>query len=173
MHQNIESILAFYSREEQKISRAQRVLEHLGNYLEQPLYPLAIIFMAAVWIVANELAPVFDLEPLDPAPYFWLQGIVSLGALLTTTVVLIKQRRLARLAEQRAHLDLQVNLLTEQKATKLIQLLEELRRDLPMVRNRHDPEAHAMQQPTDPEEMLAAIDEHAAPEAPPPKAPEP
>lgn len=44
-----------------------------------------------------------------------------------------------------AHLDLKVTLLTGQKAAKLIDLLEELRRDLPNVRNRHDPEAAAHQ----------------------------
>ena len=74
-------------------------------------------------------------------------------------MVLIKQSRLAKLEEQRAHLDLQVNLLTEQKTTKIIELLEELRRDLPMVKDRHDPEAAAMQQPTNPREVLAALDE--------------
>ena len=85
--------------------------------------------------------------------------IVSLGALITATVVLIKQNRLAKLEEQRAHLDLQVNLLTEQKVTKIINLLEELRHDLPMVKDRHDAEAMALQQPTDPHVVLAALDE--------------
>jgi uncharacterized membrane protein len=82
-----------------------------------------------------------------------------LGALLTTTVVLITQNREAKLGEQRLELELQVNLLTEQKTTKLILLLEELRRDLPMVKDRHDPEAAALQKPTDPEEVLAALEE--------------
>ena len=38
-----------------------------------------------------------------------------------------EQNRLGKLEELRAHLDLQVNLLTEQKTTKLIDLMEELR----------------------------------------------
>ena len=84
----------------------------------------------------------------DPPPFAWLQGIFSLGALLTATVVLIKQNRLAKLEEPRAHLDLQVNLLAEQKTTKLIDLMEELRRDLPMVKDRNDPEAAALQTST-------------------------
>jgi uncharacterized membrane protein len=67
-----------------------------------------------------------------------------------------------KLEERRAHLELQVNLLTEQKTTKLINLLEELRRDLPMIKDRHDPESAAFQQPTDPEAVLAALDEHIA-----------
>jgi uncharacterized membrane protein len=74
-------------------------------------------------------------------------------------VVLIAQNREAKLEKQRAHLDLQVNLLTEQKVTKLIHLLEELRRDLPMVRDRHDPEAAVLQQRTDTAQVLSAIED--------------
>ncbi len=157
--QNIETILAFYTREEQKISHSQRVLENISGFLGQPLYLGSILLFVALWILANIFARHVGLAVIDQAPYFWLQGIVSLGALLTSTVVLIKQNRLTRLEEQRAHLDLQVNLLTEQKVTKIINLMEELRRDLPMVKDRHDPEAAAFQQPTDPHVVLAALDE--------------
>ncbi len=157
--QNIESILAFYTREEQKISRSQRVLEIISRFLGQPLYLGSILLFVVLWILASIFAHNVGLAEIDPAPFFWLQGIVSLGALLTSTVVLIKQVRLAKLEEQRAHLDLQVNLLTEQKATKIINLMEELRRDLPMVKDRQDPEATALQQPTDPHAVLAALDE--------------
>ncbi len=98
-----------------------------------------------------------------PPPYHWLQGLVALGALLTATVVLGKQNRLARLEEQRAHLELKATLLTEQKAAKLIDLLEELRRDLPNVRHRHDSEAATLQQSMKPDQVLAALDERIEP----------
>lgn len=159
INQNIGTILEFYTREEQKISRSQRVIEDIGGFAGRPLYAGSILVFVALWIFANVYAREFGWVEFDPAPFLWLEGIVSLGAWLTTTVVLIKQNRLARLEELRAHLDLQVNLLTEQKSTKLINLMEELRRDLPMVRNRHDPEAAALQHPTDPQQVLAAIDE--------------
>jgi uncharacterized membrane protein len=83
---------------------------------------------------------------------------------LTTTIVLIRQNRLAKLEEQRAHLDLKVTLLTEQKAAKMIDLLEELRRDLPNVKNRHDPQAMVLQQSMNPDLVLAALDELAEPD---------
>src|SRR5271163_2420297 len=76
--------------------------------------------------------------------------MVGLAALLTATMILTTQNRQAKLMEQRMHLDLQVNLLTEQKTAKLIELLEELRRDLPNVRNRHDSEAEIMQHAAEP-----------------------
>jgi uncharacterized membrane protein len=157
--QNIENILAFYTREEQKISRSQRQLENISGFVGRPLYLGSILLFVALWMLANVFARPFGLVEFDPAPFVWLQGIVGLGALLTTTVVLIKQNRLAKIEEQRAHLDLQLNLLTEQKTTKLIDLIEELRHDLPNVKNRHDPEAAAFQQPTDPQLVLAELDE--------------
>ena len=75
-----------------------------------------------------------------------------------TTLVLITANRQTRNAEERSHLDLQVNLLAEHKVAKLIALVEELRRDLPMVRDRIDHEANAMQEAVDPHAMLEALE---------------
>ena len=52
-----------------------------------------------------------------------------------------------------------MTLLTEQKAAKLIDLVEELRRDLPNVKNRHDPSAESLLQPMHPDLVLATLDE--------------
>jgi uncharacterized membrane protein len=78
-------------------------------------------------------------------------------ALLMTTIVLITQNRQNKAAEQRRQLDLQVNLLVEQKVTKVISLLEELRRDSSVVKDRHDSEAEALQLSVDPHEVLASL----------------
>ena len=162
--QNIEAVLEFYTRENQKISRSQRILERISLFIGQPVFLGIILLFVALWMLANAVLRQYGMAEFDPAPFFWLQGVVGLGALLTTTVVLTKQNRLAKLAEQREHLDLKVTLLTEQKAAKLIDLLEELRRDLPNVRNRHDSEAAALQQSMNPDMVLAALDERSEPE---------
>ena len=157
--QNIESIAAFYKSEHLKITWAQGVVESVSGVVARPAFLGGVLLFVVLWMAANGGAQLLGLATFDPAPFFWLQGLVSLLALLTTTVVLIRQDRLAKLEERRLHLDLQVNLLTEQKTTKVIHLLEELRRDLPMVKDRHDPESAALQQPTDPHRVLAEIDE--------------
>ncbi len=157
--QNIEAVLEFYAREELKISRSQRILERISEFVGRPVFLGFILLFVALWMFANALMRQFGVAEFDPAPYIWLQGIVGLGALLTATAVLSKQNRLAKLEEQRAHLDLKVTLLTEQKAAKLIDLLEELRRDLPNVKDRHDPEAAVLQQSMNPDLVLAALDE--------------
>lgn len=156
--QNIEAVLDFYTREEAKISRSQRSLERFSDFIGQPVFLGVILAFVALWIVADIVMRLFGIADFDPAPYPLLQGIVGLGALLTATVVLIKQNRFAKLEERRAHLDLKVTLLIEQKAAKLIELIEELRRDLPNVKNRHDPDAVALKQSMNPDLVLATLD---------------
>ena len=162
--QNIGAVLDFYEREEKKISHPRRFLESVSHFIGQPAFLGFILAFVAAWMLANTVLPHVGGAAFDPPPFFWLQGIVGLGALLTATAVLTRQNRLAKLAEQRAHLDLKVTLLTEQKAAKLIDLLEELRRDLPNVTNRHDPEAAELQQSMNPDLVLAALDEHGKPD---------
>lgn len=157
--QNIEAVLEFYSLEEQKISSSQRTLEKISSFIGQPVFLGIILIVIILWALSNLLLRQYGMFEFDPPPFFWLQGIVGLGALLTATIVLTKQNRLAKLAERRSHLDLKVMLLTEQKAAKLIDLLEELRRDLPNVKNRHDSEAATLQQSMSPDLVLATLND--------------
>jgi uncharacterized membrane protein len=112
-----------------------------------------------LWVVANTLGSKAGFPVLDPPPFSWLQGAVSLSALLVTTMVLTTQNRQARRAFQRGNLDLQVNLVSEQKIAKLISLLEELRRDLPSVRDRVDPIAEAMAKAVDARAVVTGLED--------------
>jgi hypothetical protein len=69
------------------------------------------------------------------------------------------QNHQLKLSEERSRLDLQINILAERKIAKLIALLEELRRDLPYVRNRDDAEAVAMETHADPQIVADALEE--------------
>ena len=155
--ENINTVAEFYEREEAKISGAQSVIERISFFFGSALYFGSFVLLVGAWIAANVFAARLGWKQVDPPPFFWLQGFVGLNGVLITIVVLVRQNRMVRLAELHAHLALQVNLLTEQKATKTILLLEELRLDLPNVRNRLDPEIVKMQMQTDPHSVLDAI----------------
>ena len=86
------------------------------------------------------------------------QGI-DVAALLISTGVLIHQTRQEKFNNDRSHLILQLNLVTEQKIAKLIALVEELRVDLPDVQDRIDLEAELMQQTTNPQVVLDILQE--------------
>ncbi len=158
MNQNIEVLEAYYAREEQRVRPAQRVLERLSAALGRPWFLITILAFVSVWIAWNLVANRFGMVAFDPPPFPALEGIVSLIALLVTSILLTGQNRLAQLERRREQLALQVNILTEQKTTKLVTLIEELRRDLPMVRDRHDPDAASLQQPTDATSILTALE---------------
>ena len=165
IRENISAVYEFYTREEGKIRLSQRIVEHASHIVAKPSFLGVILLVVSSWIILNAIAPWLGFEPFDPAPFALIQGIVALLGLLTATVVLSKQNRLARLAERREHLDLKVALLTEQKVTKLILLVEELRRDMPNVKDRHDPDAVQLQQAMKPAHVLAALDEGGKPDS--------
>ena len=155
--QNIADIVELQQRQAQSASPALHRLERVSRLVAHPVYLLVVLAAVAGWIAANETALREGLHPLDMPPFAWLQGALTLIALLTTTIVLMAQRRQTRLSEERMHLDLQINLLTEQKVSKVIHLLEELRRDLPMVRDRVDTHAAALETHTDAAQVMSAL----------------
>jgi uncharacterized membrane protein len=157
--QNIESVAALYRREREAIGVSRRWVELVGRFMGRPVYLVAIVALTSLWVIGNLIGHFWWRNSWDPPPFELLDGMMTFVALLTTTIVLITQNRQTKLEQQRAHLELQVNLLTEQKVTKLILLIEELRRDLPMVKDRHDAHAAALQQPANTAEVLSAIDE--------------
>jgi uncharacterized membrane protein len=155
---NVDGVLALQRRETDALSAAQRRLERVGRFVGRPNYLVGVLLTATLWVVFNVTAPYIGVRPFDEAPFPWLDLLLTFVALVTTTVVLVGQNRQAKVEQRRAHLDLQVNLLTEQKVSKLIHLLEELRRDLPMVKDRHDAQATALQERADTGKVLSAID---------------
>jgi uncharacterized membrane protein len=159
VNENIDTVAEFYARHEQRVSTTQRIVEKVALFLGSPGYVAANVLFIVGWIAANLLAEDFGWKRIDEPPFFWLQGIIGLNAFVISTTVLIRQNRMSRLADHHAHLDLQVNLLTEEKTSKIIQLLEELRRDMPDVREKTDEEAAELAKPADPRAVLTAIEQ--------------
>lgn len=154
---NLELLASFYESEDAKISGIQLLIERISSFFGSPSYFAFAIAFIVLWVLLNLGAATAGWEPYDEPPFFWLQGIVSSNALLLTVAVLIRQNRMAQLAEHRAHLDLQINLLTEQKATKILKLVDELRRELPALRGQSDAEVAELTKPADADAILKAI----------------
>ncbi len=155
---SMETISELHARTESELNNHQRWIERATLEMGHPRSFYIIVGAAAAWIAWNTgVAGWFQLAAPDPFPFVAMQGTLSFLALLVATMVLTTQNRLGRRADNRSHLDLQINLLAERKITKLIQLVEELRVDLPMVRNRLDPVAEAMQNPADSRAVVDAL----------------
>ncbi len=158
VRQNIETIIQLETEDGKSIPAHHRLLERVAASFGHPKFLFGQIIFFTGWWLCSQLAdwglPSPDLPPLNLRE----EGL-DIAALLISTGVLVYQSRQEKLAEERSHLMLQIDLLTEQKIVKLISLVEELRRDLPNVHNRQDLEAEEMQQPIDPQALLVALKE--------------
>ena len=110
-----------------------------------------------MWVGGNLAAPWLGLEPIDPAPFVWLELVTATSALVVAALILTTQRREDKLADNRAQLILELAISNDQKIAKIVGLLEESRRDNPNLVNRVDDEADAMSTPSDTEAVLEAI----------------
>jgi uncharacterized membrane protein len=155
--QDIDTLVSIRMRAEEDVNQHQRRIEKITASLGQPRFLYFILSFVLLWIVANLVLTVTSMHPFDPPPFYWLEGLVGLSALLMTTVVLITQNRQGKVDDQRRHLDLTITLLTERKVSKLIDLVEELRRDMPAVKDRHDPQAEVMKEMADPDAVLSSF----------------
>jgi uncharacterized membrane protein len=156
-------MLAFNLLEKGNVGWHLKFLEQISEAIGSTPFLCAAVCFVTLWVGVNLYARQLHLITFDAAPFPLLQGVVGLAGLIVTIIVLIKQNLLGKMEKRRAHVEFQVNLLTEQKVTKLINLIEELRRDLPMNKDRIDPESEAYQLPTDPKSVLQALDERIVP----------
>ena len=157
--ENIEVLSQFKDREEAQISGLQLAIERVSRFFGSPAFFAFSVAFIAAWICANVWGMNHGWRHVDTPPFFFLQGLVSCTALLLTVAVLIRQNRMAQVAEHRAHLDLQINLLTEQKVTRLLQILDAPRRDLATQHGGPDEEASEMTKPADAHALMHAIKE--------------
>src|ERR1700722_14436252 len=155
---NVDNVVALQRRETDALTPAQRRVERVGRFVGRPTYLVGVLLTATLWVAFNVTAPYVGLRAFDKPPFAWLDLVLTFVALGHTSVVLGAQNLQTKLEQQHARLDLQVNLLTEHKASKLIHLLEELRRDLPMVKDRHDAQANALQERADTGKVLSALE---------------
>lgn len=138
-------------------SLLQTAVDRITSVIGGPGFVASLSLGIALWVGGNLVAPRLGLEPLDPAPFFWLQLVTATSALVVAALILTTQRREDKLADNRAQLILELAIANDQKIAKIVGLLEESRRDNPNLVNRVDDEAEAMSTPSDTEAVLEAI----------------
>jgi uncharacterized membrane protein len=153
---NIEAIATHQDRYRQNSTAHQRGLDKVISVFSRSEFLYFLIGFFTIWWFCSYLSNRHIL-PADFPPFDLRAEGLDVAGLLISTGVLIYQTRQEQVSEERSHLMLQLNLITEQKIAKLISLVEELRTDLPNVRNRADLEAQIMQQAIDPQAILEVI----------------
>ena len=104
---------------------ADRVADTFAAFSGSMTFVLLHIFIYSAWILINlRLIPL--IPAFDPYPFMLLSMVVSLEAIFLSAFVLMKQNRMSKRADSRAHLDLQINLLAEKEMTMVLQMLQHI-----------------------------------------------
>lgn len=158
IRENIETVADLHKRAERGVSPQQRAIEKVTGFLGRPAFLFIIFAVTAAWIVVNILLTKLGIPDFDPPPFIWLQGILSLGALLQATMILITENRQNEMLEKRTQLDLQVSLLLDRKMSKLIAMVDQLRQTSPALEEDTDPEVEALKGTINPHQTLKTLD---------------
>jgi uncharacterized membrane protein len=120
-HRNIDTV----AKLEQQALEARTFRDRMGDAIASFIGSMTFVichFVALVaWVVVNSgIIP--GWKPFDPYPYILLTMVVSMEGVIVGTFVLMKQNRMSRRADQRHHLNLQIDLLAEKEVTKMLQM---------------------------------------------------
>jgi uncharacterized membrane protein len=159
--QTVQAIARLHAAHQRRATPLQLIVDRLTAIVARPAFVGGIAVAVVTWIGGNLLLHRLVGWSFDSPAFPWLQGAGELAAIFITTLILMSQRRKDELSELREQLTLELVIMIEQKDAKLIALLEEMRRDNPLLVNRVDREAEAMSTAADPEAVLEAfLDTH-------------
>ena len=136
-------------------------LQHLVDWctgvFANPMFSLFLTGLILVWMLINLCIYWFHLSSIDPAPFVWLTGAITTLSLYCVVLVLSTQRRGEKLMSQLERLSVEMAVISDEKVSKAIELLENARRLAEGPESRPDAEADRLSRPGDHSAISRAI----------------
>jgi uncharacterized membrane protein len=158
MHYNIEAI----AKLEQVALHERSAAEYLSDIITRITGSIGfVVFHIALfvfWFAVN-LDFIPGIRAFDPFPFGILTLIVSSEGVFLSIFILISQNRITRQADRRAHLDLQINLLTEREITLMLRLQKKLCEHFNLETEDAQAETHHLIKETDVEFLVSELED--------------
>lgn len=173
-HPHVQEHIELIARHEQEFlarrTPAERRSDAIAGFIGSLPFVVLHLALFTVWIVWNLLP---DLRHFDPRPFSLLQTCVAMESLLAASFILIRQTRLARRADERDHLVLQLLLLSEKEITTVLRMERQIARHIGLEKVANWAEVIELSRETPIEEVAQVIqqtitDSESAEAAPPP-----
>ena len=152
---NIEAIRELEEAAKEERTPSDRVAEAIANFCGSMTFVWVHVVFFGVWILSNVMP---RLPHIDPFPFTFLTLVVSLEAIFLSTFILISQNHDTKISERRNHLDLQINLLSEQENTQMLRILRAIAEKVGADLSRDD-QVRAMSEETKPQRLVRQIKE--------------
>jgi len=153
---NIEVVRKLEAAANEERTTSDRVARMIARFCGSMTFVWVHVIGFGGWITLNLLPGV---KHIDPFPFTFLTFIVSLEAIFLSTFILISQNQDTRISERRNHLDLQINLLSEQENTKMLTMLQAIAEKVGVEIEAHE-DVTVLAQDTELEKVVAQIEEH-------------
>lgn len=118
---NIDAIAKLEHEALLRRTPTERASDAITKFIGSTAFLLLQVLLVLTWSAIN-LGLIAAVKAFDPFPFGILALVISSESVVLTIFVLISQNRMARQAEKRAHLDLQVGMLAEQELTAVLQM---------------------------------------------------
>jgi uncharacterized membrane protein len=121
---NVDCVRALEAAEDEKASPADRLADAITAFSGSIQFVWVTVLVVGAWVILNLGLP--GRERIDPFPFPLLTLVLSVEAIFLAIFILMSQNRAARLSDKRSHLDLQLNILSEQENTKMLLMLDQI-----------------------------------------------
>jgi uncharacterized membrane protein len=157
---HVQEHIGTIAKHEQEFLARRSPAERLGDLTAAVVgnlgFVTAHIILFLFWILINT-SHVIRIPHFDPVPFSLLGTIVAMEAILLVSLILMRQSRLARRADEREHLMLQILLLTEKEVTALIGMNQQIASKLGLTEIRNSQEIDKLGQKTSIDEVAQDI----------------
>ena len=156
LDRNIGALEHRRRREEQDTSTQQRIANTITRFAGSMAFVYVHLAAFSAWIVCN-IGVIPGIKPWD-ASFVILATEASVEAIFLSTFVLISQNRASAIAEKRADLDLQINMLSEHEITRLLTLTMAMAEKMGVDVAHERPDLAELQRDVAPEAVLDEIE---------------
>ena len=150
---NVTVIRELEEAAKEERTRTDRFAEAIANFCGSMTFVWVHVVWFGIWILIN-VVPRFP--HIDPFPFTFLTLVVSLEAIFLSTFILISQNHDSKISERRNHLDLQINLLSEQENTQMLVMLRAIAEKVGADLGRDD-QVEALSEETKPQRLVKQI----------------
>jgi uncharacterized membrane protein len=152
---NVDVIAQLEKAANDKRQKTDIIADAISAFVGSMRFVYIHVIWFGLWIMWNVPWLLPKTWHFDPFPFTFLTFVVSLEAIFLSTFILISQNHEELLARRRNHLDLQINLLSEQENSQILKMLTNIESRLEI---QHDDSEEALQQCVKPEELVSQIE---------------
>jgi len=150
---NIEAVRQLEEAAKEERTASDRVAEVIAKFCGSMTFVWVHVAWFGIWVLINVIP---RLPHIDPFPFTFLTLVVSLEAIFLSTFILISQNHDSKISERRNHLDLQINLLSEQENTQMLVILRAIAEKVGANLSSHD-QVEALSEETKPQRLVKQI----------------